>query len=331
MLINIGSGPSSDFSSAIEPNPEEILEFTALFALQFPADNTPSEPARKVDAAAQPAMSGVSESVWSTAFRRLDSAPSEDRLNTEPQTDFSESVWSTAFRRLDAAPSEDHLNTEPQTDFSESVWSTAFRRLDAAPSGDRLNAELQTRSRDVSSAQPEINRVPEGAVLWKPDSRTAMSGTPFAASPITGVMDPHQVADQMAEPVYAASELLPDGESHTLRLKLRPAELGQVDVEINRDAAGRLNAHLTVEHEQAGRVLNDALGNLREALEQAGLQVGELGVSTGHSPGWNPHGQAHHPGDRQLMHGADPDAVPPLSTINGDAAAARDRLLNLHA
>jgi flagellar hook-length control protein FliK len=127
------------------------------------------------------------------------------------------------------------------------------------------------------------------------DLRPLADGTPLAQ---VTVRSAGHVAEQLAEPLIAASEYVAPGMLRNLRFKLRPAELGQVEVELRRDAAGRLSARLTVGHEATSRVLGDELGQLREALERAGLQVGRLDVTTyvgGHGPGWHTNGQSNQP------------------------------------
>jgi len=98
-----------------------------------------------------------------------------------------------------------------------------------------------------------------------------------------------------------------------------------------------LSARLTVGHEATSRVLGDELGQLREALERAGLQVGRLDVTTyvgGHGPGWHTNGQSNqsdYAEAQAFARSADPDTFALESNLNGGAQAAQDRLLNLHA
>ncbi|MDX2029416.1 MAG: flagellar hook-length control protein FliK [Blastocatellia bacterium] len=204
--------------------------------------------------------------------------------------------------------------------------------ISALPSGLRERLRLQwIAAGDVRSISPATEPPSDGAIPWAPDSKPSANGTPFASASFVETSDPSHIAAQLAEPVLSAGEGLSVGESHTLRLKLRPGEWGEVDVEISRDEAGRVNAHLTVENETAGRVLSDDLGQLRESLERAGLPVGELDVSTGPTPGWAFHEQARHRGDPPPPRVAAPDDSGPAQTLNGGAAAAQDRLVNLHA
>ncbi len=159
-------------------------------------------------------------------------------------------------------------------------------------------------------------------------------GTPLAQVTIRSA---GHVAEQLAEPIIAASDYIAPGVLRNLRLKLRPAELGQVEIELTRDAAGRLDARLTVRHEETSRVLGDELGRLREALERAGLQVGRLDVSTyvsEHGSGWDTNRQSPQPDYAEAQAfapAADAESIAFESNLTGGAQAAQDRLLNLHA
>ncbi|MEJ7708488.1 MAG: flagellar hook-length control protein FliK [Pyrinomonadaceae bacterium] len=66
------------------------------------------------------------------------------------------------------------------------------------------------------------------------------------------------VARQIAEPLIEVFEKLSRRESGTLRLQLHPDDLGRVDVQITRDATGRLSAQLSAEHEAARRASTTA-------------------------------------------------------------------------
>jgi flagellar hook-length control protein FliK len=163
----------------------------------------------------------------------------------------------------------------------------------------------------------------------------AVSGTQVAQSESAETEEALPVVQQLAQPLVTASEQLTPGEHKTLKLKLRPEELGQVDIEITRDAAGRLNAHFTVEHDQTQRVLREELGQLRTALEQAGWQVEQLAISTQQPHlGGQTGGQSAQQGATDSMPFSLPEREPlndTEPTSNGGLPTAQDRLLNLHA
>ncbi|HEY6803266.1 MAG TPA: flagellar hook-length control protein FliK [Pyrinomonadaceae bacterium] len=85
-----------------------------------------------------------------------------------------------------------------------------------------------------------------------------------------------QVANQIAE---LAANTQPR-QQRSVRLRLRPEELGQVDIQLSRDAAGKVSAQVVVERDSARAALSQSLPQLRETLERAGLQVDRLNVSS---------------------------------------------------
>src|SRR5262249_48306102 len=136
---------------------------------------------------------------------------------------------------------------------------------------------------------------------------------------------------QLVEPMAKASEDLTPGEPRTLRLSLKPIELGRVEVEIVRDKAGHLSAHLAVEHEETRRILSNGLSHLREALEHAGLQVDRLDVSIDFGMNHNAERDAYHSGADRFAGASGHELFEPEPAISSGTQAAEDRLLNLHA
>ncbi|MFM9904720.1 MAG: flagellar hook-length control protein FliK [Pyrinomonadaceae bacterium] len=69
------------------------------------------------------------------------------------------------------------------------------------------------------------------------------------------------------------------GGKHTLKMRLNPAELGTVEVTLERNVAGKINAHFQTESENAQQILSEGLAQLRASLEKSGMQVGDLKIS----------------------------------------------------
>ena len=85
-----------------------------------------------------------------------------------------------------------------------------------------------------------------------------------------------QVANQIVDLAVATQPR----QQRSVRLRLRPEELGQVDIQLTRDSAGRVSAQVVVEREAARAALTQSLAQLRETLERAGLSVDQLNVSS---------------------------------------------------
>lgn len=143
------------------------------------------------------------------------------------------------------------------------------------------------------------------------------------------------INEQLTGPMTAAAESLAYREGRTLRLRLNPEELGQIEIRLTRDAEGRLSAQLIAKHETTRDVLIDGMSHLRVALERAGLTVDRLDVGVG--SGWENSSTGGHATEDDRPHAAAPvdkaseanSSTNPLTT--GDTRPAQDRLLNLRA
>ncbi len=208
----------------------------------------------------------------------------------------------------------------------------------AAPALRRAGVELKPAAA-FEAARPEaaLEVTDEAPVNAAKAPLTPERGTTVAQH--TGTRDENfsHVARQLAEPLITASAGLESNEPRTIRLKLRPAALGVVEIELRYDASGQLNARLTAEREQTTHVLRGQLGQLREALEQAGLQVGTLDIATSSSSpeqrgqGWHAGGQDAQHAHTPLTRMPAPAAFAVEPTPPGGLATAQDRLINLHA
>lgn len=89
---------------------------------------------------------------------------------------------------------------------------------------------------------------------------------------------PDSPVAQSISHILALAETLSVRQIRTIRLRLKPEELGGVEIQLKRDAQGRISAHLTAERETARQSLSQSLGQLRETLERAGLTVDRLQV-----------------------------------------------------
>lgn len=69
-------------------------------------------------------------------------------------------------------------------------------------------------------------------------------------------------------------------EKQLLKLRLNPAELGGVEVSLERDAGGNISARFQASTETARNILIESLGQLRDSLQNSGLKVDNLEVSS---------------------------------------------------
>ena len=97
----------------------------------------------------------------------------------------------------------------------------------------------------------------------------AASSTALAAA--HGPQITSQLADQMVRRV--------EGGSTHFDIALNPEGLGQVNVTVQIDAAGRLTAQLSFDNPAAAAEARTRAGDLQQALSQAGIDVAQGGLS----------------------------------------------------
>ena len=129
-------------------------------------------------------------------------------------------------------------------------------------------AELMGETGDSLADQDmmlsELQRNPSA----RTDSTQAVQAR--ASTPATTAAVVSQVSQRLLERF--------DGGTSKFEIRLDPAELGEVDVKIEVDRDGRVQAVLTARESSAADALTRGLRSLENALTQAGLNLGENGV-----------------------------------------------------
>jgi flagellar hook-length control protein FliK len=141
---------------------------------------------------------------------------------------------------------------------------------------------LQAIKAQVTEIRPEMTKV-EAIGELKEQSTTQHAPYGLNASGVevksTSVSSTEVVA-QLGGPILETVNTIPPKQIRSIRIRLKPEELGQVEVQLSRDAAGKVSAQMLVERENARQVLSQTLPQLRQALEQAGIVVDQLQVSS---------------------------------------------------
>jgi hypothetical protein len=140
------------------------------------------------------------------------------------------------------------------------------------------------------------------------------------------------IQSQTISQIIAQAENLPGRQMRSFRLRLRPEELGEIDIQLSRDAAGRISAHISAKHESARATLSRSLDELRATLSRAGLSVDKLQIST--EPGLSAGNRGTE--DARSNTRESPSGVANLLTENeteagGQPRATDEKLLSLHA
>ncbi|MFT3743004.1 MAG: flagellar hook-length control protein FliK [Pyrinomonadaceae bacterium] len=68
-----------------------------------------------------------------------------------------------------------------------------------------------------------------------------------------------------------------------LKIKLKPAELGTVEITLSKNADGVIDAHFKTDNPHTQHMLSETLAQLRDSLENSGMKVGNLETSCSNS------------------------------------------------
>lgn len=189
---------------------------------------------------------------------------------------------------------------------------------DPNPTPDAAPETLRTESNHTAAA-------PEAQFAITTPSLHAAASAPTTTAGNRGTA--HSIVTQTIHPLVELAHQTAQRETRSLRFDLYPKELGRVEVELARDGAGNVSATLNTEQADAAQTLTQSLGQLREALEQAGVKVEQLQVFT--SAQFQHNGQPQQqPTERTTPMEA---LLPELTTEESAATVEEEKLLNLRA
>ncbi|MEZ5307034.1 MAG: flagellar hook-length control protein FliK [Pyrinomonadaceae bacterium] len=90
------------------------------------------------------------------------------------------------------------------------------------------------------------------------------------------------LAEQVEFPILELiSEVAKGKEPSMLKLRLRPSELGDIEIRLERDSHGKINLDLKTETEVAESLLSENIERLRESLDRAGWDINKIHVRNG--------------------------------------------------
>ncbi len=136
-------------------------------------------------------------------------------------------------------------------------------------------------ARDDSAASADSQAAPNGAgapspagANFNPTSPPVAPLTPPDPAALAAANGP-AIASQIADKVIKSV----DGKSTRFDLTLEPAGLGQVNVKVEINTAGQVSASLSFDNPHAAAEARAHAGDLRQALEQAGFNLSQGGLS----------------------------------------------------
>jgi hypothetical protein len=199
---------------------------------------------------------------------------SESQLNLNPQPE--KSVGKTD------APPQTQATAEPQAEFAQTNISTET----VAQSATANEITKDSTATDVAPKNPakSDNRLTREAQLSPQTAQTSAFQRAGIQDTVSEAVQTIKTKESVATQVSHAMTQLADAglahrEQRSIRIRLRPEELGEVEIKITTDDRGHLNAHISVEQDFTRRAIEDGLNHLRETMQQAGVNIGEINVS----------------------------------------------------
>jgi hypothetical protein len=173
-------------------------------------------------------------------------------------------IKSAASGSDSAAPAPAHIAAQAP------VAATSHTASDGSDS-DSNAANTQTANTDASSSAPKTPDANTAAFNPVAPQTTANTG----AAPLAAAAHPAPIPDQIASQIAAKTT----GASSRFDIALDPAGLGHVNVSVQINAAGQVTAALTFDNPHAAAEAKNGAGALQHALEQAGFNVAQGGLS----------------------------------------------------
>jgi flagellar hook-length control protein FliK len=155
---------------------------------------------------------------------------------------------------------------------------TATVKPSAGPKASVSDDTPKPEAKIVAAAAAKIDTQPD-----KPDNSTpatAASVAPAATTAARAIPAAYQAAANPINMAQVAFEMVRQAHQGTSRFTIRidPPELGRVDVRMHVDAAGNVNARLTVDRLDTLDMFQRDRGSLEKALSQAGLDSGKTNL-----------------------------------------------------
>lgn len=107
----------------------------------------------------------------------------------------------------------------------------------------------------------------------KNQPRVAETAAPVS---VEGANVAAQIEPQIAQMIALA---IKTEKPQILKMRLNPAELGGVEIKIEKDEAGKINAHFRTEKEETRKILTENIAQLRDSLQDSGVQIDRVEVS----------------------------------------------------
>ncbi|PTM55225.1 flagellar hook-length control protein FliK [Phreatobacter oligotrophus] len=256
---------------------EAVVEASATTAAapaaQAAATPAPTDPAAAQAAAAQAAADGSAEA--QAAAQAAATTPAE----TTP-TDAQAKTAEAAPKTADAAQQRPTEQVQPVAEARPRTEGSEKASKAEQPTTHRSEAAASASTAERKEPQVQADATPHAT----PDTPAQTQATPAPAGPSSFGMEVAQkVAAQTASagspvPVHALAVTIAARASQgatRFDIRLDPAELGRIDVQLTVDRDGHVKSKLVVEKQETLDLLQRDQRNLERVLTQAGVQTSE--------------------------------------------------------
>ena len=136
--------------------------------------------------------------------------------------------------------------------------------------------ESDTPKKQAGSIQPTIDLGAAAKGIPTQKFEAALAVKTIADVPAA------EIAKQIETPLLDLASLeTENADPKLLKFRLRPAELGSVEIRLEKNLAGKLEVHFQAENDTAKQILAESFEYLRSSLQNAGWQVEQMEISSG--------------------------------------------------
>ncbi len=164
-----------------------------------------------------------------------------------------------------------------QTDAAENLFD--FKKVEAAPFSAQgiLTAKAAAFGAIEKPSEASEN---QPAIFFEQLSMSVKKTLKAADAAAANPFENTDVFEQIEKPLLQAAILNgKTDEPEILKLRLRPAELGLVEIKLEKTESGAIKVHFQTENEAARGVLADSFEQLKTSLEKSGWRVEQIEVA----------------------------------------------------
>jgi Flagellar hook-length control protein FliK len=181
----------------------------------------------------------------------------------------------------------ERLDHEAQSDGTLLETFTANVLIDSRPKEFARAATAGHReATEFAGSITEVERLkkPEAEQGSEFSFDSSVSGEPAALRPAPFGLPEGKLRRAILDQVGSnlndlAANKLEQGDKREIKIRLKPEELGTVEITLIKNGEGTIEAHFVTDNPQTQYLLEQTLAQLRESLENSGIKVGSLETS----------------------------------------------------